>query len=328
MDPVSGVASVFAVASLVLQLIQTVNTAKTFVRDVKGASKELERLAELLDRLSALLQDVRELMERQKSMVHFPVPSNIIFVCLKGCKKSLGLLDDVVEKYRKVPGISSSAVKRWKYNVKLALEAKDIELLETRIQRHISDLHAAYAINTANMLISVLPIMLLKQTNMMVPSSISDSAHQSIIVGHDVASDQILSLSQMATRNSTRSRTEWIESPLNRFGISQRQTSKFIRIRSSHHDSSGQDAEVLVSKHHETFFSWKILGYVCSWTRQYPYGSNLSSLQFHPMIETTWEQMALFYHSIMGDVNLLFRSGRLHPFTVSHSGLYTELAQP
>jgi len=134
MDPLSGVASVFAVASLALQLIQTVDTVKTFVKDVKGASKELERLAELLDRLGALLQDVRELMERQTSLEHFPVPSNTIFACLKSCETSLGLLEDVVKKYGKVRGSNPSAVKRWKDDLKLAFEAKDIATFELRIQ--------------------------------------------------------------------------------------------------------------------------------------------------------------------------------------------------
>jgi hypothetical protein len=59
-----GAASIIAVVSLAIQLIQSVDTVRTFVRDVKGASKELERLVELLDRLSALLQDVRHVIEQ------------------------------------------------------------------------------------------------------------------------------------------------------------------------------------------------------------------------------------------------------------------------
>jgi hypothetical protein len=91
-------------------------------------------------------------MERQTSLEHFPVPPNTIFACLKSCETSLGLLDDVVKKYGKVQGSNPSAVKRWKDDLKLAFKAKDIAAFEARIQRDIGDLHAAYAVNTANIL--------------------------------------------------------------------------------------------------------------------------------------------------------------------------------
>jgi hypothetical protein len=147
-----GAASIIAVISLTLQLVQTVDTIQTFARDVKGASKELERLIELLERLSALLQDVRDVMERQTSLRDFPLPSNTIFACLKSCEKSLGLLEDEVTKHEKAQGSSPSAMKRWKDDVKLAFRAKDIVAFEARIQRDINDLHTSLGTNTTNIL--------------------------------------------------------------------------------------------------------------------------------------------------------------------------------
>jgi predicted small secreted protein len=72
MDPLSGAASVIAVASLALQLLQSVNTVKAFVHDIQSASKDLERLADSLGRLGALFQDVRDVMEKQTSLPDFP----------------------------------------------------------------------------------------------------------------------------------------------------------------------------------------------------------------------------------------------------------------
>jgi ABC-type multidrug transport system fused ATPase/permease subunit len=142
-----GAASVIAVVSLALQLVQSVDTIKTFVRDVKGASKELERLAELLDRLSALLQDVRDVMERQTSLQHFPLPSNTIFACLKTCEKSLVLLQDVVKKHDTNHANDVSAVRRLKNDIRLGFKVKDIATFEVRIQRDVNDLHAALGVN-------------------------------------------------------------------------------------------------------------------------------------------------------------------------------------
>lgn len=61
MEPLSGIASGMAVVSLSLQLIQSVDTIRTFIRNVKEAEKELERLASLLTRLAAILEDTRNL---------------------------------------------------------------------------------------------------------------------------------------------------------------------------------------------------------------------------------------------------------------------------
>jgi heme exporter protein D len=66
MEALSGAASGIAVVSLAIQLLQSVRTMKTFIRDIEGVSKELEHLADLLDRLGALLDDVRNTMERQR----------------------------------------------------------------------------------------------------------------------------------------------------------------------------------------------------------------------------------------------------------------------
>jgi uncharacterized protein YoxC len=146
-----GADSIIAIISLAIQLIQSVDTVRTFVRDVKGASKELERLVELLDRLSALLQDVRRVIEQQTSLPQFPLPLNGIFVCLKSCETSLGMLNDFVEKHRK-NATSASAVTRLKDDIKLGLKSKEINAFELRIQRDIDNLHASLGTNTASIL--------------------------------------------------------------------------------------------------------------------------------------------------------------------------------
>jgi hypothetical protein len=154
MDGLSGVASGMAVASLVVQLLQSVGTIRAFIRDVKGASKELDRLAELLDRLRALLEDVRDVMERQTALQgqHFPAPSNTIFSSLKSCEESLRVLDMAVEKYTRTQGGNISAVARLKQDVKFGFKTKDIAGFEARIQKEIEYLHAALGLNTTSIL--------------------------------------------------------------------------------------------------------------------------------------------------------------------------------
>jgi hypothetical protein len=154
MEALSGVASGMAVASLSIQLLQSVGTIKAFIRDVKGASKELARLVALLDRLNALLEDVRDAMERQTSLQgqHFPAPPQTVFDALKGCEESLKSLQLVIKKYTKTSNSNASTVMKLKDDIKFSFKAKDIAGFEIRTERGIDTLHTALGLNSARIL--------------------------------------------------------------------------------------------------------------------------------------------------------------------------------
>jgi hypothetical protein len=180
MEALSGVASGMAVTSLSIQLVQSIGTIKAFIRGVRGASKELERLAELLDRLNALLGDVRDIMERQMVLQdqHFPPPSMMIYNSLKSCEISLQSLHNVVKKYTVAHGRNASGLKRLKGDIKFGFKTKDIADFEARIQRDIDYLHAALGLNNTSILY-VLSKWLLHHTNILenccTPSTTSKS---------------------------------------------------------------------------------------------------------------------------------------------------------
>jgi DNA repair ATPase RecN len=150
MEVLSGVASGMAVVSLTVQLLQSTNTIKTFIRDVKSASKELERLSELLNCLNALLTNVRDVMERQTSLQHCPLPPQTIFDCLRSCECSLGLLEDIAKKYEKKQGGNASTMRKLKDDIKFGFKTQDISGIEARIQRDINGLNTALGTNATN----------------------------------------------------------------------------------------------------------------------------------------------------------------------------------
>lgn len=154
MEVLSGVASSIAVASLSLQLMDSITRFKVFVRDIKGAPKKLEKLVSLLDRIHALLGDVHNVLERQISLQgeHMPAPSLTIVHCLKSCRESLAPLQTVVEKYRTKQKHSDSVLTRVKNDIKFGLRTKEIEGFEMRIQQEVVILHAALGVNSAMML--------------------------------------------------------------------------------------------------------------------------------------------------------------------------------
>lgn len=150
MDGLSGVASGMAVASLAMQLLQSVDTVKSFIRNVKGASKELARLEELLTRLGCMLDDVRSIMERQTLLQQCPPPLQTIFDCLKSCESSLQLVQTMAGKYDRRQHGNTRAFQRLRDDVKFALKTKDITTFEERMQRDISNLHAALETNATS----------------------------------------------------------------------------------------------------------------------------------------------------------------------------------
>jgi heme exporter protein D len=153
MEVLSGVASGMAVVSLSMQLVQSIGAIKTFIRDVKGASKELERLIESLDRLSALLNGVSQMAERQSALSdqRLPVSLDIIFRYLKSCETSLSGLQESMDKYKRSdPGIP--AMTKWKGDIRFSFGKKEIAVLEARIQQEIGYLHMAMNLNSTNLL--------------------------------------------------------------------------------------------------------------------------------------------------------------------------------
>ena len=154
MEALSAAASVLAIVSLSVQLIQSVALIKEFAQDIKGASKELARLMAKLELLKELLEDVRTMSEQQSLLqdLHFPAPSRVILRCLQSCQDSIQPLVDIVMKSITSQAQLSSATARIRSEVKLGLKSKQIAALETRIQQDVDALSASLALNSNFML--------------------------------------------------------------------------------------------------------------------------------------------------------------------------------
>ena len=154
MEALSGAASGIAVVSLTIQLIQSVVLVREFIKDVKGASKELYRLVGKLELLNALLEDAKKVLEQQSSLsgMHFPTPSMAIFKCLQGCEKSIQPLVDIVKRLSLPQSRFSSSTARLKSEIKLALKTKELTTLETRIQHDIDLLTTGLSVNQNSIL--------------------------------------------------------------------------------------------------------------------------------------------------------------------------------
>jgi DNA repair exonuclease SbcCD ATPase subunit len=150
MEALAGVASGRAVTSLTIQLVDSISKIKTFVDNVKDAPKELKRLVEKLQLLSALLEEVRKILEAQASgqEQHFPPASTVLSQGLQRCEKSIQLLKDIVGRFRMPQSQLGSTVAKLKSEVKLGFKVKEIATVETRIQQDIDYLHMCLTMNS------------------------------------------------------------------------------------------------------------------------------------------------------------------------------------
>ena len=139
-------ASGIAVASIAIQLLNSTNTIRTFIRDVKNASQELLRVASLLDRLGGILQIIVDLLDQQALLNDqlFPVPDSI-HGCLRRCEESIVPLQEIVDKYSSSQ--TSNRLRRLQADVRAALKAGDVRSLEIRLQQEIEILSLALVAN-------------------------------------------------------------------------------------------------------------------------------------------------------------------------------------
>ncbi|KAH5188329.1 hypothetical protein HBI82_111240 [Parastagonospora nodorum] len=316
MDTFSTAASGVAFASLLVRLLQSVGTVKTLVRDFKGASKELERLDELLERLCALLQDVDIIVGHQKSLPHFPLPSDTLFACLKSCETSLNKLEDITTRYNKRWNKEPSALERVKGDFRLALRTQDIAMIEARIQRDVNNLHAALGINTTNILTTVLPILLTNKDSLTVSSALQEDHRRSKSPDQRRgARSQDLPVSFPQTC-LTKTRQEWIQTPLSLFGIRQRRSIRYMSTTCSQPRTWGETVSHIQIERTELLISWNCLGRRFQLSKRYPYGNIFPSLRVYSLVQDVSQYEKLFKTGRVHDIQQAFQDGSLHPFTV------------
>jgi hypothetical protein len=163
-------------------------------------------------------------------------------------------------------------------------------------------------------------MILLNQNTVMESSSTSYAPRQSRFLEEGIASNQKTSLITPARRRNTKVRQEWIRSPLDRLGIRQRRTIKYISIASTGSESGKQGTDHVISESCESIVSWGFMGYACQFRRGYSYGNILPSLRVYPLVENLRLHHGLINYGTIEEIEQAFRCGVLHPFTVDTYG--------
>jgi hypothetical protein len=148
MDGLSAAASGIAVASLTIQLVDSIREILRFLHLVADAPKELKRLCNLLEQLELILESIRVIMEKQRMRKREIEPSitTSVLRAISTCKAKVEVLEDVVQKAKRAYMGSNKAAKSVG-KLKLACKKKDIEDIETHLQHAVCILDLTMTMN-------------------------------------------------------------------------------------------------------------------------------------------------------------------------------------
>ncbi|KAF4611370.1 hypothetical protein G7Y89_g15643 [Cudoniella acicularis] len=151
MDPLSGVASVFAVVSLAIQLVDSIREIKGFLHKVTDAPKELEKLVSLLDQLELIVNNVRELLVAQQQLgngLNASICANVENA-LKNCEANVARFHRVIQP-AKIAFTSGSRAKRSLASLKQAWKKKDFEEFEDQLRGSLNILNFTMTMSIAS----------------------------------------------------------------------------------------------------------------------------------------------------------------------------------
>lgn len=136
------------VISLAIQLVTTVRQISEFVRCVKGAPSEIQKLAETLEQLQYNLDHARLLVEQQSTHPGLPASLEALTSALEHCKTKIRGLQILVDKIKAHLTAQHRALRTWGA-LKIVLEKGEIQEAQSQIRDATTILHSAIVINSA-----------------------------------------------------------------------------------------------------------------------------------------------------------------------------------
>jgi hypothetical protein len=141
MDPLSAVASIFAVLSLTLQVCESVTRLKRFLSNISNASSIVVRLRDRLILLANLSTHVRSILERRVQAPFADTQAHAcVYSALYACQRSLDLVESELLKCNKFNDAKAPVLRGW-YKCQLVRKREKFKELENYLQQAFSDLN-------------------------------------------------------------------------------------------------------------------------------------------------------------------------------------------
>ena len=147
MDVVSATSGVFAVVSLAIQLVGTIDDVSRFLRNIRGAPAELASLCESLDQMRMTLDQAHCLLEQQFLVLRLPGSPEPIAYALGNCKKRIKGLEDFVKDLKKSSDRRHRASRVWA-SFRMVSKKEDIQHLQNQLRDATTNLQCAMMSNS------------------------------------------------------------------------------------------------------------------------------------------------------------------------------------
>ena len=148
MEGLAGAASVIAVVSLAVQLVETVQKISDFLHSVHDAPDEVVSLAESLDQLHQHLDEIKCFVEQQSRMPDHPGSLSHLTRALTSCKVKVERLAIVVGKLQRSFTSQSRLHRKWG-SLKVVYRKEQIDGHRSQIRDANSMLQSAILLNVA-----------------------------------------------------------------------------------------------------------------------------------------------------------------------------------
>lgn len=147
MEGLSGAASAIAIVSLAVQLVDTVQEIRKFLKNVQDAPTEVLRLLETLDQLQGTLDNVRQLIDHQFLVLRLPGSPVFITKAMENCEKQIKALETLVCKAKRSLRHQDIVRRTWS-SMKIVAKKQDIEDIQCRLRDVKMDLQFALSSNS------------------------------------------------------------------------------------------------------------------------------------------------------------------------------------
>ena len=290
-------------------------------------------MIESLEHLEALLEDVRQLIERQTSLQQASGPvSRSLLICLKSCEKSIDPLRNLIERYHQSQSLDHGFPAKLRRDISIGLKTKDILELERAVDREIDRLSTALIVNGTN--IQYVPFHLVQsQTRILTTTRFSLIHHSCRSASHRFAQHARRSLSSSRNDESqTESldpstatlgrRTSNVQLQLAWFDLSKQRTTWHARRKHYGRQCTTIEQEPEASSEAILYYwAFHILGFGLRWSQHRQAGRITPSLSVCSIVEVFDTSV---YTNIQQDsakkFQQLMSSGEIHPFIRNSKG--------
>lgn len=145
-----GVSGIFAVISLAVQILDTVQKTSEFVKDIRNAPGELLELSESLVQLELVLHEVNLLLHQSYMVLRLPGSPILLLRALEACERRMKPLQTIIEEAIDNKEQKSRA-QRTRASFKLVAKKERLRELRTYLRDASFNLSTAISVHSSQM---------------------------------------------------------------------------------------------------------------------------------------------------------------------------------